>query len=81
MLDELAGVLGLLEQDAGTGIGADAGGGADAEDEAWLTELIDERAAARAAKDWARADEIRDILKERGITVKDTPQGVQIVRA
>ena len=43
--------------------------------------LIDERQAARKAKDFARADEIRDILKEKGITLKDTPQGVQIIRA
>jgi S-adenosylmethionine synthetase len=43
--------------------------------------LIDERQAARKAKDFARADEIRDILKEKGITLKDTPQGVQVIRA
>ena len=43
--------------------------------------LIDERQAARKAKNFARADEIRDILKEKGITLKDTPQGVQIIRA
>ena len=35
---------------------------------------------ARKAKNFARADEIRDILKEKGITLKDTPQGVQIIK-
>lgn len=42
--------------------------------------LVDERQAARKAKNFARADEIRDMLKERGITLKDTPQGVQIIK-
>ena len=37
--------------------------------------LIAERQAAREAKDFARSDEIRDLLKERGITVEDTPSG------
>ena len=42
--------------------------------------LIEERKQARKAKNFARADEIRDILKARGITLKDTPQGVQIIK-
>ena len=42
--------------------------------------LIDERQAARKEKNFARADEIRDILKAKGITLKDTPQGVQVIR-
>ena len=42
--------------------------------------LIEERQAARKAKNFARADEIRDQLKAKGITLKDTPQGVQIIR-
>jgi len=42
--------------------------------------MIDERAAARAAKDWARADEIRDRLDELGFEIKDTPQGPQLVK-
>ena len=42
--------------------------------------LIAERQAARKEKNFARADEIRDILKEKGITLKDTPQGVQVIR-
>ena len=35
--------------------------------------LIDERKQAREAKNWARADEIRDLLAARGIVLKDTP--------
>ena len=37
--------------------------------------LIDERAAAREAKDFARADEIRNKLAEMGVTMEDTPSG------
>ena len=42
--------------------------------------LIDERTAARASKDFARADEIRDSLLEKGIELKDTPDGVKFKR-
>ncbi len=40
-----------------------------------LTGLLDQRAAARAAKDFATADEIRDRIKAAGIDVTDTPDG------
>lgn len=39
--------------------------------------LIVERNEARAAKDFARADEIRDLLKEKDILLEDTPQGIR----
>ena len=45
-----------------------------------VQKLVDERQEARKAKNFARADEIRDQLKAMGITLKDTPQGVQIIR-
>ena len=43
--------------------------------------LIDERQAARKNKDFARADEIRNLLLEKGITLKDTREGVKWSRA
>lgn len=36
-------------------------------------ELIDERQQARNAKDWAKSDQLRDELAERGIQIKDGP--------
>jgi cysteinyl-tRNA synthetase len=42
-------------------------------------ELLDRRAAARAAKDWATADALRDELAGRGVTVTDTADG-QVAR-
>lgn len=44
-----------------------------------VSELVNKREEARARKDYKRADEIRDELKALGITLKDTPQGVQII--
>ena len=42
-----------------------------------IEKLIEERQAARKAKDFARADAIRDELLEKGIILKDTREGVQ----
>jgi cysteinyl-tRNA synthetase len=68
VLTELCDVLGLLQQSKEGGIDPE------------IQALIDERQAARKAKDFARADEIRDQLKTMGITLKDTPQGVQVIK-
>ncbi len=60
------------------GIGAGASGAAAAEHEALdalVRAVLSERAAARAAKDWARADELRDRLAATGITVADGRDG------
>ena len=60
------------------GIGAGASGAAAAEHsalDALVQAVLSERAAARAAKDWARADELRDRLAAAGITVADGRDG------
>jgi len=67
LLKELAGVLGILRKvkDDDT---------IDPE----IQELIDKRQQARKEKNWKLADEIRDKLKEMGIILEDTPQGVKV---
>ena len=65
---ELVGVLGILQKSKSEEV----------EDE--VQKLVDERQLARKNRDFARADEIRDILKAKGITLEDTPQGVRIIR-
>ena len=48
--------------------------------DAEIERLVAERQKAREAKDYARADAIRDELARRGIILEDTPQGVRIRR-
>jgi cysteinyl-tRNA synthetase len=45
-------------------------------DTAWVAEQLAAREAARAAKDFTRADAVRGELKARGVAVMDTPRGV-----
>lgn len=65
LIHELGNVLGLFTKSTKKSI--------DNEIEA----LIEERNKARQEKNWAKADEIRDKLKEMNIVLKDTPNGVQ----
>lgn len=46
-----------------------------------ITALVEERTAARAAKDWARSDTLRDELLARGWIVKDTKEGAKLTRS
>ena len=46
-----------------------------------VQKMVDEREAARKAKDFKKADELRDKLKEMGIVLEDTPQGVRWKKA
>ena len=42
-----------------------------------IEDMIKQRAEAKAAKNYARADEIRKILADKGVTLIDTPQGTK----
>lgn len=42
-----------------------------------IDDLILQRTEARQSKNWARADEIRDLLAAQGILLEDTPQGIR----
>lgn len=65
LFDEMNDILGILSDGEETLL----------DDE--IEQLIVERVEARKAKNWARADEIRDLLTERGIVLEDTPQGIR----
>jgi len=69
--------LGLLQQDPAAWFSR----GTDEGDDARIQALIDERVAAKKARDFARADAIRDQLAAEGIVLEDTPQGVRWKRA
>lgn len=43
-----------------------------------VKKLIEQRKQARANKDWAKSDEIRDFLQEKGYEVKDTKDGMEV---
>ena len=62
LMRDLDQVLGVLP-DAGEDLSAE------------LRSMLDERAAARAARDWAASDRLRDALLEQGIAVEDTRDG------
>ena len=55
--------------------------GASGDDDARIQALVDERNAAKKARDFARADAIRKQLADEGILLEDTPQGVRWKRA
>ena len=43
--------------------------------DALVRSLVDQRAQARAQREWARADELRDQLAAAGVRVEDGPEG------
>ncbi len=68
--DIVFGVLGLRDEEAAAGSSVNVIDGL-------MKMVLEQRAAARAAKDWAASDHIRDSLKALGITVKDTKDGAE----
>jgi cysteinyl-tRNA synthetase len=69
LICEIGGVLGLLKNRKKENLDSE------------IEKLIEERQEARKAKNFARADEIRDSLKAQGIILEDTPSGVKWRRA
>ncbi|GAB1407870.1 cysteine--tRNA ligase [Thermomonas brevis] len=69
--------LGLLQQVPAAWFARGASG----DDDARIQALVDERTAAKQARDFARADALRNQLAAEGILLEDTPQGVRWKRA
>lgn len=67
--DELTGVLGILYNRKKDEIPQE------------ILDLVEQRAQAKKAKDWAKADAIRAQLTEQGYVVEDTPKGPKVSRA
>ena len=69
--------LGLLQQSPAEWFNRGTSGG----DDARIQALVEERSAAKAARDFARADAIRKQLADEGVLLEDTAQGVRWKRA
>ena len=69
-LKYLGGVLGCLQSEPETFLQSGAG-----DDAAWIEEMIQKRADAKKAKDFATADGVRDELLAKGIVLRDGPEG------
>ena len=65
LLTKLAGVLGLLLKEPETSL------------ELEVEDLISQRQTARKEKNWTESDRIRDKLRDMGIELQDTPQGIK----
>jgi len=67
LLEDFDRIFGLLPEQKEAGLSPE------------IEALIELRQAARAAKNWAESDRTRDELAALGITLKDTPQGLQVI--
>lgn len=43
-----------------------------------ILELVEQRKQARKNKDWAKSDELRDLIQDKGYEIKDTKEGIEI---
>ncbi|MEA5050256.1 MAG: cysteine--tRNA ligase [Oscillospiraceae bacterium] len=68
VFDELTGVLGLVYNRKKSDVPQD------------IVDMANERAAARKAKDFARADALRDAIAQRGYLLEDTAEGPKITK-
>ncbi|MBR3533573.1 MAG: cysteine--tRNA ligase [Clostridiales bacterium] len=74
MLEEALSALAELTDVLGIDLDEDEDGGIPQE----ITDLVEQRAAAKKNKDYAEADRIRDLITSKGYSVKDTPNGPQV---
>jgi cysteinyl-tRNA synthetase len=79
-LRHLGELLGILQDEPESYLRG-AAGVADGLDDAAIEDMIERRAAAKQAKDWQAADEIRERLKQAGVLLEDTPGGTTWRRA
>jgi cysteinyl-tRNA synthetase len=73
-LKAMAGILGILQEDPQQFLHAGAAGSVGAEE---IERLVAERKQAKQEKNYARADEIRTMLLEKGVVLEDSPTGTQ----
>jgi cysteinyl-tRNA synthetase len=66
-------ILGLLQQDPADWFSR----GGSADEDVRIQAMIDERSAAKRARDFARADSLREELAREGVLIEDTAQGVR----
>ena len=74
-LKYLGGILGLLQDEPQTFLQAKINADEHELDEIAIQKFIEERSAAKAAKNYEKADEIREHLVSLGISLEDTPKG------
>ena len=74
-LRELGECLGILQDDPTAYLQAGSGSGAQGLSDMEIQALIDARRVARATKDWAESDRIRDLLKAQNVILEDGAQG------
>ncbi|MCX7083944.1 MAG: cysteine--tRNA ligase [Methylococcales bacterium] len=73
-LKQLAGLLGILQEDPESFLKSGAVNG-ESESDAAIDQLVQDRLNAKQSKNWALADSIRDNLKALGVIVEDSPNG------
>ena len=81
LIRKMDSVLGLKVEECAIDLNKSANVGATGDDHAGdpeadeINKLVAERTAAKKAKDWGKADEIRNLLSARGVVIIDTPTG------